>query len=182
MSFNALVTRHIVPVLLALLTFGALPASAESIDPFLGSYEGKAVFEDDGESERRDMSAVIAETNDGFSINWTSVTYKSDGRTKEKTYTIEFQPSQRDNIYASAMKVNVFGKQVPLDPLRGEPFVWARIVGDTLSLFSLFIDEAGDYEMQEYHRTLAEGGLQLVFRRLSNGAEVRTIETFLKRQ
>ncbi len=182
MPAAALFTRHVLPGLLAVLLMVAAPAAAQSIDPFLGAFEGQADFDDNGETKRRDMSVVIAQTDEGFSVNWTSITHKSGGRTKEKTYTIGFQPSDRDNIFASAMKVNVFGKRVPLNPLKGEPFVWARIVGDTLTVFSLFIDEEGDYEMQEYHRTLADGGLQLEFRRLNNGDEVRTIETFLKRQ
>jgi hypothetical protein len=55
-------------------------------------------------------------------------------------------------------------------------------VKDTLTVFSLFINEAGDYEMQEYHRTLAEGGLALEFRRFQNGEKVRAVETFLARE
>lgn len=182
MSISAFLTRQILPGLVAVLLLLGAPASAASIEDFLGSFEGNVEFDNNGTSERRDMSVEIAETDDGFSVSWTSVIYKSDGRTKEKSYTIDFQPSERENIFASAMKSNVFGKQVPLNPLKGEPFVWSRIEGETLTLFSLFIDENGDYEMQEYHRTLADGGLELEFRRLSNGAEVRTIETFLSRK
>jgi hypothetical protein len=182
MPITALLTRRILPSLLAALLLMALPASAASIEDFIGAFEGNVEFDNNGTVERRDMSVEISETKDGFSVNWTSVTYKPDGRTKEKSYTIAFQPSERDNIFASAMKSNVFGKQVPLNPLKGEPFVWSRIQGDTLTVFSLFIDEAGDYEMQEYHRTLADGGLQLEFRRFSNGNKVRTIETFLTRK
>jgi hypothetical protein len=164
--------------------FMALPsaAQADTITPFLGSYTGTAEVDENGKSVRRDMSVSIAQTYDGFSISWTSVTYKSDGRTTEKSYTIEFMPSVRDGIYASAMKTNVFGKQIPLNPLKGEPFVWSRIVNDTLTVFSLFINEAGDYEMQEYHRTLAEGGLNLEFQRFRNGVEVRSVTTFLARE
>jgi hypothetical protein len=173
---------HLFFVCLAAVWLLANPAKAQDITPFLGSFEGNATFDENGTSKRRDMSVVIAQTDAGFSVSWASVTYKSDGRTKEKSYTIDFQPSQRDGIYASAMKSNVFGKQVPLDPLQGEPFVWARIVGPTLTVFSLFIDEAGDYEMQEYHRSLADGGLNLEFRRLRNGSEIRSIETFLTRK
>ena len=182
MPITARFTRQVLPSLLAVLfLFGGM-AHATSIDPFLGSFEGNVEFDNNGTAERRDMNVEIAETDSGFSVSWTSVSYKSDGRTKENSYTIAFRPSERENIYASAVKANVFGKLVPLDPLKGEPFVWSRIEGQTLTLFSLFIDENGDYEMQEYHRTLAEGGLQLEFRRLSNGAEVRTIETFLSRK
>ena len=47
--------------------------------------------------------------------------------------------------------------------------------------FSLFINEAGEYEMQEYHRTLADGGLDLVFRRVKQGAVEREIKAFLSK-
>lgn len=168
--------------LLALLYVMVTPAQASGIDPFLGNYEGSAEFDEDGTMVQRDMSVTIERTSDGFSVNWTSGTYKPDGRIKEKSYTIEFVPSEREDIYASAMQKNVFGKQVPLNPLKGEPFVWSKIVGDTMSVFSLFINEAGDYEMQEYHRRLAEGGLKLSFYRFRNGVAVRSIDTFLKRK
>jgi hypothetical protein len=163
--------------------FVALPntALADNIAPFLGSYKGSADIDENGTSVRRDMSVQVAETDDGFSVSWTSATYKPDGRIKEKYYTIEFTPSARDGIYSSAMQTNVFGKQIPLNPLKGEPFVWSRIVNDTLTVFSLFINEAGNYEMQEYHRTLAEGGLNLEFRRFKNGEKVRVVDTFLAR-
>jgi hypothetical protein len=174
--------KHLAPAILSLaVVFSTLStqAQAEIYTPFLGSYTGSAEFDEDGTMVRRDMSAAIAETSEGFSISWTSGTYKPDGRIKEKSYSIEFVPSERGGIYASAMKTNVFGKQIPLDPLKGEPFVWSRIENDTLSVFSLFINEAGQYEMQEYHRTLAEGGLDLEFKRFRNGLEVRGIQTFL---
>lgn len=182
LPFKAL--NSVLPILvflMSLMVLFATSAQADNVSPFIGSYSGSAEFDDGGELEHRDMSAEIAETDDGFSVSWTSVTYKPDGRTKEKSYTIEFVPSEREGIFASAMQTNVFGKQIPLNPLKGEPFVWSRIEDGTMSVFSLFIDEAGNYEMQEYHRTLAEGGLQLEFRRFQNGLAVRSIETFLDR-
>lgn len=177
--------KSLVPVLVYIMTLlVALPntVQADSITPFIGSFTGTAEFDENGTTVRRDMSAQIAETDEGFSVSWTSATYKPDGRIKEKSYTIEFTPSARDDIYASAMQTNVFGKQIPLNPLKGEPFVWSRIVDDTLTVFSLFINEAGNYEIQEYHRTLTEGGLDLKFLRIQNGLEVRTVETFLARE
>ena len=80
------------------------------------------------------------------------------------------------------MKRNVFGHEVPLDPMKGEPFVWGRIEGKTLTVFSLFIDEKGGYELQQYDRTLADGGLDLSFSRFRNGVKSRSVETFLKKQ
>ncbi|WP_245604564.1 hypothetical protein [Sulfitobacter donghicola] len=156
-------------------------AFAATIEQFEGTYEGEAEFILEGETKRRDMSTSIEMTKKGFIISWTSVTYKGDGRTKTKSYSIPFSPSERDNIYKSTMRNNVFGKATPLDPLQGEPFVWARLVGDTLSLFSLFINDVGEYEMQEFHRTLMDGDLGLVFRLVHNGTAEREIHTILKR-
>ncbi|MGB3244711.1 MAG: hypothetical protein WBB25_09260 [Sulfitobacter sp.] len=155
---------------------------ASSIDRFYGTYVGEGDLIAEGESERRNLSTTIAPTKNGFSVTWTSVVYRSDGRHTVKSYTIEFLPSDRENIFGSAMKTNVFGKQIPLDPLQGEPFVWSRLDGDTLSVFSLFIDDVGQYDMQEYHRTLAEGGLDLRFVRLSKGQLQKEIRAFLKRE
>ena len=155
---------------------------AADAERFVGTFIGEATFESDGETRRRDMSTTIQTTRDGFQLSWTSVTYKDIGRTTEKTYTINFTPSDRPNIYQSAMAQNLFGQSRPLDPLKGEPFVWARFEGDTLSVFSLFINETGNYEVQEFHRTLVEDGLDLVFLRIRNGMVEREIRTLLERQ
>ena len=170
--------RHLSLVLL--LLFPKIVFAA-SIDQFVGAYKGEAEFVFEGETQHRDMSAEIEATKNGFVLSWTSVSYKNDGRTKSKTYTIEFIPSARDNIYKSAMKKNLFGNDEPLDPLRGEPFVWARLEGETLSVFSLFINAVGEYEVQEFHRTLVEAGLDLMFRRVHNGVAEKEIRTFLVR-
>ncbi|WP_370400145.1 hypothetical protein [Sulfitobacter sp. JB4-11] len=157
-------------------------AMASEADRFVGTYVGEAQFVHEGETRRRDMSTTIKDTKNGFQLSWTSVTYKDDGRTTEKAYTINFTPSDRPHIYQSAMAQNLFGQSRPLDPLKGEPFVWARFEGDTFSVFSLFINETGNYEVQEFHRTLVEEGLDLRFLRIRNGVIEREIETLLVRQ
>lgn len=154
---------------------------AAGLDRFVGTYAGTADYAIDGEQQPRALSTTIEITDDGFNVSWTSVIYKSDGEARENTYSINFVPSHRENIFSSAMKTNVFGKQTPLDPMNGEPFVWARVEGDRFTVFSLFINEEGDYEMQEYHRTLAEGGLDLLFLRLNKGVPQKEITAFLKR-
>ncbi len=169
---------------LFILIFATLPAIglAADIDRFTGHYSGSADFTYEGQIEHRDMSTTITSMDDGFSVSWTSVTHKKDGRKKEKTYSVVFAPSDRDNIYGSAMKTNVFGKAIPLNPLEGEPYVWARFEGDTFTIFSLFINELGEYEIQEYHRTLTTGGLDLLFRRINQGVPEKEINAFLERQ
>jgi hypothetical protein len=176
---NLLVRLRVLVAALFLMLPGLVLAG--EIERFEGEYAGSAEFVYQGEVQQRDMSTRIEATKNGFVITWTSVSYKSDGRIKEKTYTIEFTPSAREHIYKSAMKSNLFGKAIPLDPLQGEPFVWARVDGETFTVYSLFINEVGDYEIQEYHRTLVEEGLDLRFQRVHNGVPQKEIRTLLKR-
>jgi hypothetical protein len=68
-----------------------------------------------------------------------------------------------------------------LDPLQGDPYVWSRISEDTLTVYSLLIDEAGGYEVQEYDRTLTNGGLNLEYRRIRNGEKLKAITAFLEK-
>lgn len=155
---------------------------AADVDRFAGTYAGQSETVLSGETQGRNLRVIIAVTKKGFNLTWTSVSHRENGSVRESTYAIEFVPSQREGIYGSAMKTNMFGKQVPLDPLKGEPFVWARFENDTLSVFSLFITETGEYELQEYHRTLVDGGLDLLFRRVKNGVPQREITAFLARE
>lgn len=166
-----------------LIVLSALAASANAtIEAFVGTYSGSAeVLSADGSSSKRDMSVEIEETKAGFSVQWTSTTYKPDGRKKEKSYAIDFKPSDRDGIYSAAMQKNVFGHAVPLDPMKGEPYVWGRIEGDTMTVYSLFVDDAGGYEIQQFDRTLTENGLTLDFKSIRNGEPQRSVVTFLQK-
>jgi hypothetical protein len=164
-----------------LFMLSASQGVAADISDFFGGYSGSAKIEDDVENTARDMSVQITETDGGFKVAWTSITHKADGGLKEKGYVIGFVPSPRGGIFASAMKLNLFGKPVPLDPLQGDPYVWSRISEDTLTVYSLLIDEDGGYEVQEYDRTLTNGGLNLEYRRIRNGEKLKAITAFLEK-
>ncbi|MBB94650.1 MAG: hypothetical protein CML68_08615 [Rhodobacteraceae bacterium] len=155
---------------------------AAEVSDFVGSYMGTAEVQSGDEVQQRELSVEVAETKQGFRVDWTTITYRGDGRVKEAAYSINFVPSDRDDVFAAAMTKNMFGHDVQLNPMKGEPFVWARIIGDTMTVFSLFVDDEGGYEIQEFNRTLAEGGLELDFLSVRNGALRRRIETFLERQ
>lgn len=176
-------------LLIVALALGLTAGTARAEDapnpiaPFVGDYVGSAeVLTVEGERIPRDMNVSIRANDDGFTVEWTSTTRKPDGRLKVKSYSIDFLPSERGGIYSAAMRRNVFGHAVQLDPMKGEPFVWGRIHEQTLTIYSLFVDENGGYELQQFDRTLAEGGLILEFIDLRNGDKQRSVETFLKRQ
>ncbi|AVO38181.1 hypothetical protein [Pukyongiella litopenaei] len=170
--------------LLALVLLALPLAAMADASRFAGHYEGSAdLVLSDGTVTPRDMSVTIsAGKGGGFSVAWGSTSFYPDTSSRTKSYQIDFRPSDRPGIFAAQMQTNVFGHEVPMDPMKGDPFVWARIEGDTMTVFSLFVDDRGDYEMQQFDRTLAEGGLRLRFTSHRNGRQMRSVDTFLDRR
>jgi len=157
--------------------FGARPVTArdQSIDAFFGAYEGTSISGATEGVSVRDMKVSIAPTKRGFNVTWNTTTHKADGKSKIKTYSIDFEPTKRDGIFGSEMRRNKFGDRVPLDPLGGEPYVWARITGNVLTVYSLHITPEGSYEMQVYHRTRTAEGLSTEFTRFRDGEPMRVV-------
>lgn len=175
--------RLLAPLLAALCMFllasGAVRAG---IEQFAGTYVGAAeVVDSDGGRQMRDLSVEITLEKKGFTVAWTSTTVKPDGREKTKSYEINFVPTDRADVFSAAMRRNVFGHEVPLDPMKGEPYVWARFTGDTLTVYSLHVDDDGGYELQQFDRTLIDEGLALEFRAMRDGMIRRTVSTVLQR-
>ncbi len=169
------------------LLLGALlpissPKADAAIDPFVGRYAGRAKFLDAGAEVERDLSVDIAKTKDGFSVAWQAITHKPDGKLKAKEYSIDFIPTRRPQVYTSAMRKNVFGGVEPLDPMKGEPYVWGRIIGNTLTIFALLINDEGGYELQVYDRMLVAEGLDLTYSRIRDGEQLKAIRTLLRRR
>jgi len=146
------------------------------IEAFFGDYVGQTISVVGGEMKKRDLSVSIKPNDTAFTIGWTAITQKSSGKIKRKQYSIDFQPTKRRNIFSSAMKTNMFGHRQALDPLKGDPYVWARIIGATLTVYALLVSDDGGYEMQVYDRTLTDDGLHLRFSRVRDGKTLKLIE------
>jgi hypothetical protein len=172
-----------VVILVVVLLFSASGARAENVpvEAFFGTYEGVSIQRDDDGTNVRDLGVRIGPTNGGFNVTWTTTVRTTDGKSKPKSYSIDFEESRREDIYRSQMRADKFGNRVPLDPLAGDPYVWARISGPTLTVNALVITDDGDYDLQVYHRTLTEDGLALEFSRFREGEEVRTVTAQLRR-
>ncbi len=160
---------------------GPAPAAERSVKDFFGAYVGRSISNIGEGLSQRDLNVVIKKHKKGFTLDWTTVTRKADGAVKSKSYSINFRATQRRGIFASAMRNNVFGGAEPLDPLKGDPYVWAGIKGDTLTVHALLITDDGGYEMQVYERTLTKDGLLLNFSRIRDGTPLRHITGTLKK-
>ena len=155
--------RHWVLLSLAIVLFGLVPvqtARADMFSPFLGKFEGHV----DTEEGERDLTVEIVEEKRGFRVNWAARILKSDGREKERVYSVWFVKTERPGIYRSAVKPNAFGGYVPVDPMKGEPYSWVQIKGESA-----------------YKRRLTETGMHLSFSRVRDGKPLRGIEADLKR-
>lgn len=155
-----------------------------ALTPFFGTYTGSSNNVVQGEESERDLTVTIKPwEDDGFTVEWTAVTYRSDGKQKTAETSIDFYQSSRPGIFASAMKKDVFGKMVSYDPAGADaaPYVWAGLEAETLTVRALYIVENGEYEIHTYKRTLQSGNLSLDFERTRNGERVTQVSALLER-
>ena len=165
----------------ALLVAGAPEAQDTGIERFVGSYAGEAISESGEDLDKRDISAEITPQGKGFKVKWTVVIKRGSDKPRRVEYTITFSPTKRPGIFSSAMRTDVFGNAVPLDPLAGDPYIWARLDGAKFWMYALFVNETGGYEMQTYERTLVPGGMDLRYSRIRDGEVLRTVTGKLKK-
>lgn len=172
-------------LLLLMIGVAGLPPAAASppaaIDPFIGRFEGTSIAGSDDATTPRDLTVVIQREGDRFKIDWTTVTRQPDGEVKRKAYSIGFEQTPRPGIFRSTMRTDMFGHQVPLDPLKGDPYVWCRIAGPVLTLYSLQITNDGGYDLQVYERTVEGDRMSLDFTRLRQGETPRKLTAILQR-
>jgi hypothetical protein len=152
-----------------------------SFERFFGSYRGESTSIPEGEVSKRAMSVVIKPTKKGFVVEWEAEISKTAGRSKHKGLSISFIPTNRKNIYKSAMRRDVFGHAGPMDPLKGDPFIWARIAGDTLTVYVIRVTESGGQDLRIYKRWLTPQGMESEFVRFYDSEPIRRISGVLKR-
>ncbi len=149
---------------------------------FYGAFKGSAESVLAGELSERELEVVIKPWEEkGFTVEWTTIIHRAGREKKITDLSINFYPAERPGIFASAMRTNVFGQTVPFDPvgIDADPYVWAGIDGNTLTVRALYIVDSGGYEMHEYKRSLSDNGLTLDFQRLRNGEKVVRISAQL---
>lgn len=166
---------------LLLLVLAATPALAQSAaQKFVGDWSGQTISTTAEGLEQRDLAVTITAKDKAFAVKWTTIIRK-DNKVDRREFQVEFQPTPRDGVYSAAMRTNMFGAREPLDPLKGDPYVWARIKGDTLTVHALHILDDGGYEMQVYDRTVTGETMTLKFSRVRDGQQLVGITGTLKK-
>ncbi|MEJ2119525.1 MAG: hypothetical protein P8Z76_02245 [Alphaproteobacteria bacterium] len=168
------------PIAFGLIVLG-LPATHAAaadrkISDFYGAYTGQSISLKGEGLSARDLSVRIKPNKQGFNLSWTTVTHKKGSSAVRKSYSIDFSKSPRKNMWGSAVRRDAFGNMQPINPLqKGDPFVWATLKGDTLTVYALIITASGGYELQTYARTLTADGMRLNFTRLRDGERLKAI-------
>lgn len=165
---------------LAILVSANAQPSGNGLDAFYGRYAGTGIVENsdvEGVSMAlRNLDVEIRPASrGGFRVTWTSLMRKYGGNVpsySRKGLEIQFVPTDRSGVYREKSPGNV---------LEGEPLTWARLQHPTLTVYQLVPSEGGGFEILSYERTLREGGMDLEFKRLVDGEEVRTVKGALER-
>lgn len=158
---------------LACLPAAALTAGA-SLERFFGKYEGASAATAGGGS--RDLSVTISPQKDGFLVEW-----RAQAGGQAEVFSVPFRATRRKNIYASAMRRDLFGNPVSMNPIEGQPFIWATLAGDTLIVHVSRITDSGAQELEIYKRTLVAQGMDVEFTQLRDAEPIERIRGTLKR-
>ena len=160
----------------AILTTGAAAQTRDlPLETFYGTFKGSAVAENEDSlffrTTARDFDVTIRPAGAGFKVAWTSI-IRGGGDpkrpdVKRKSAERTFMPAARAGIYRTPGNP---------DPFKGDEIGWARVSGNTLSVYLARIRDDGRYEIQRYDRTLSDLGMQLEFTRLRDGEKVRVVK------
>ncbi len=167
-------------IIIAAALLAMIPATVQAaadlpISAFFGKFSGGGVAQNRDSIyfavTARDFDITISPApGNGFRIDWTSVIRH--GGTPEQP---EIRRKTSSKTLAAAATPGVFRGAATGNPLDGGEMCWARIRGNTLTIFLMTVAKAGNYELQQYDRTLTDTGMELVFSSTRDGETMRTV-------
>lgn len=166
------IPRFLVPGLLLVLVQPPVQAGAP-FERFFGRYQGESTSIPEGEVAKRSISVSIGPAKEGFVVEWEVA--KGDGR------AVTFVPTKRKNIYKSAMRRDVFGHAAPMNPLKGDPFVWAITAVDTLTVYMLQVTKSGEQDLRIYKHSLTPHGIESELIRFYGSEPIKRVRGTLQK-
>ena len=157
----------------------AIPCSSSAQSPlpiaaFAGTWEGVGVAENSDSLyfgvSTRDLNVRITPASRGFEVFWTTLVRgggsPENPDTRRREARLVFEATDDPEIFQSDDSGN---------PITGGVMSWARLHGQTLSIYQMALNDRGGYELTSYDRTLTGVGMEFEFRRLRDGEPVRTV-------
>ena len=103
-----------------------------TLQKFFGNYVGQSIsLADQGLSERDLAVTIKPYQNEGFSLDWTTITKRPEGKTKHQSYSVAFEPTSRARAFSgrpSAATCSATSHRSipwPVNPIYGR--IWAMI-------------------------------------------------------
>jgi len=162
-----------------LVLAGPIGANAQTlpIDAFYGHFQGSGIAENEDSLyfgvTVRDLDVRIGPQSNGFYVEWTSVIRgggdPNNPDVRKRTARVAFSPSNRPNVFTSKTATNAMG----------DGLIWARILGQTLTVNVMRVSENGSYTVQTYNRTISGTGMTLKFVNTTDGEPQRQVEARL---
>lgn len=162
-------------VLAVVLVAGQATAQDVSIKAFHGVWRGNALSESNISTHfrvtARDLDVEIRPFGaGGFTVHWATVLRQKGDPNAPAEVLKEAQVA----FIVDENRKNVWKAATQGDPIQGKGYYWARLEGQTLSVYALGIGQDGTSELQIYRRTLTGGGMELEFTRNVDGESIRT--------
>lgn len=154
-------------------------AAGEDIGHFAGTYIGEYVSEPAASVRPDDLHLRVRIHRKGFMLDWQSLAKPEES--PKHHYNVSFVPTSRTNVYIAAMRCDMFGNLRPLDPMQGEPFMWAAVEGNRISLYVMEIDARGAHDLRIYRYRLEGERMTLTFERHRDEERLRVIRGGMKK-
>jgi hypothetical protein len=159
------------PLVLIGVVLAASPTSGQETLPesFHGDWQGKELTVAEGSADldvtAKDLSVRIEPDDSGFRMSWTALSRnRADGALARDPLEARFEPGERPGVFVfdseeSSLLLGLFGDPSTSNPLEGEPLLWARLNGKTLSVYGLTVNADGGFDLYQHVRTLRDAGM-----------------------
>jgi hypothetical protein len=147
---------------------GAATADEVALADFYGDWGGvTAEAQDLSGVGPQDLSMTIHPDGSGFRMQWTELEIGSGGVTGRREVRAGFEPTGQPGVFAyrdepGSLFDRLFASPATSNPLEGETLLWARLVGPTLTVYSLALDHDGGFQLDRYEHTLQDGSMSYV--------------------
>ena len=145
--------------------------SASLPDAFIGHWIGSGLAESADTRalnlSPRDIDVTIERIGNGFRVDWKSVIHdglRAGAVSRERAASLTFRPTDRPGVFRA---------EESGDPKKGGTLSWARLDGNTLSVYRMTMTERGGFAFTAYDRTLTDTGMVLDFSRFTDGIPER---------
>jgi hypothetical protein len=177
--------RHVAVAFGLLLASASGAAADATMQDFSGDWRGVELRTSGNDKELQftpeDLDVQIRGDDDGFHMTWTGFSRRDGGELTRQKTEASFTPTDRPGVYAfdpgaPSLLSRLFADPATGNPLKGETLLWARLVGPTLTVYSLAIGTDGGFDLDRYARTLTDEGMTIRYTRRIENDLILTIE------